>query len=169
MIRPAGVLADSSDSLVSIDLAAGAVMKMWAVGAGALALALGGCGDGTDRTMSSADGGAGLNPSTSLTMVQDVLRSTAAGARTASDRADPVKPAWRNGSHATANDVKTVQSNLAAIGYRPGAVDGVAGARTRAAIRRYQADNGLPVSGKLSPELAQSIYARAQTRLAAAK
>ena len=46
-----------------------------------------------------------------------------------------------------------IQEGLAARGYRPGPIDGVAGARTRAAIRRYQSDVGLPVDGQPSPAL----------------
>jgi len=144
-------------------------MKSLAAGACVLAFALGGCGDtATNRTASRPDGDTVLSPANSLTMVQDVLRSTAAGTRTSPYQVDLGKPAWRKGSRATASDVKTVQSNLAALGYHPGPVDGLAGAQTRAAVRRYQADNGLPVNGKLSPELAQSVYARAQARMAAA-
>lgn len=143
-------------------------MRLFASGVCALAFVLGGCADyAMDRTASRPDSDAVLSPSNSLTMVQDVLRSTAAGTRTSPDQVDPGKPAWRKGSPATTSDVKTVQSNLAALGYHPGPVDGVAGAQTRAAVRRYQADNGLPVNGKLSPELAQSVYARAQARVAA--
>ena len=46
-----------------------------------------------------------------------------------------------------------IQDALAARGYDPGPADGVAGTRTRAAIRRYQADAGLPVDGQPSPAL----------------
>lgn len=40
-----------------------------------------------------------------------------------------------------------VQQQLAAQGYAVGPVDGVAGSRTRAAVRAYEADHGLPVTG----------------------
>jgi peptidoglycan hydrolase-like protein with peptidoglycan-binding domain len=43
-----------------------------------------------------------------------------------------------------------VQQALTAKGYRPGPVDGVLGPRTREAIRRYQRDYGLPVTGQVS-------------------
>lgn len=46
-----------------------------------------------------------------------------------------------------------IQQALEARGYRPGPADGVAGQRTRAAIRRYQSDAGLPVDGQPTPEL----------------
>jgi peptidoglycan hydrolase-like protein with peptidoglycan-binding domain len=46
-----------------------------------------------------------------------------------------------------------IQEGLKARGYNPGPIDGVAGGRTREAIRRYQAAAGLPVDGQPSPEL----------------
>jgi peptidoglycan hydrolase-like protein with peptidoglycan-binding domain len=44
----------------------------------------------------------------------------------------------------------SVQQALQAKGYRPGIIDGKLGPRTRAAIRRYQQDYGLPVTGEVS-------------------
>src|SRR5919106_1029799 len=44
--------------------------------------------------------------------------------------------------------VMEVQQSLAGMGYDPGPVDGVIGSRTRAAIRAFQADTGLPVDGQ---------------------
>lgn len=55
-------------------------------------------------------------------------------------------------------DVKAIQRELADLGYAPGPVDGVAGANTKSAIRRYQAASGLPVDGKVS--LALLAYLR---------
>ena len=46
-----------------------------------------------------------------------------------------------------------LQKELRAHGYDTGPVDGRIGQRTRAAIRRYQADAGLPVDGIASTEL----------------
>lgn len=40
-----------------------------------------------------------------------------------------------------------VQKELLAHGYRPGPADGIAGPQTRAAVRAYQRDAGLPVDG----------------------
>jgi hypothetical protein len=47
-------------------------------------------------------------------------------------------------------EVAGVQADLWDLGYDPGPVDGLLGARTRAAIRAYQRDAGLPVDGKVS-------------------
>lgn len=49
--------------------------------------------------------------------------------------------------------VRGIQEELAIHGYRPGAVDGIAGARTVRAIRAYQRDAGLPVNGLATKEL----------------
>lgn len=46
-----------------------------------------------------------------------------------------------------------IQQALAARGYDPGPVDGVAGQRTHDAIRRYQRSVGLAVDGQPSPAL----------------
>ena len=45
------------------------------------------------------------------------------------------------------------QEELAKLGYAPGPADGMLGPRTRAAIRAYQRDAGLPVTGQASSEL----------------
>ncbi|MGH6896894.1 MAG: trypsin-like peptidase domain-containing protein [Geminicoccaceae bacterium] len=48
---------------------------------------------------------------------------------------------------------RAVQQRLADLGYDPGPVDGVVGPSTRAAIRAFQADAGLPVDGEISEGL----------------
>src|SRR5690606_23697652 len=49
--------------------------------------------------------------------------------------------------------VAGIQEALRMRGYDPGVVDGVAGPRTRGAIRRYQSAVGLPADGQPSPAL----------------
>ncbi|MEM7227044.1 MAG: peptidoglycan-binding domain-containing protein [Pseudomonadota bacterium] len=46
-----------------------------------------------------------------------------------------------------------IQEELAKAGYSPGPADGILGDRTRAAIRAYQRNAGLPVDGQASSEL----------------
>jgi putative peptidoglycan binding protein len=53
--------------------------------------------------------------------------------------------------------VSSVQSQLAKLGYYRGAVDGVAGDETEAAIARYQEDNDLSVTGTLTAATLQSL------------
>src|SRR6185312_3862010 len=47
----------------------------------------------------------------------------------------------------------TIQQELARRGYNPGRIDGAMGAQTQAAIRDFQEDNGLPITGEVSLEL----------------
>lgn len=47
---------------------------------------------------------------------------------------------------------KSVQQQLADVGCHPGAVDGVLGAQTDAAIKAFQEASGLKVDGELGPE-----------------
>jgi hypothetical protein len=56
-------------------------------------------------------------------------------------------------------EVASVQADLRALGYDPGPVDGILGARTVAAIRDYQRDMGLPVDGRPSATLIDSLRA----------
>ncbi len=53
--------------------------------------------------------------------------------------------------------VSSVQSQLAKLGYYTGAVDGVAGDETQAAIARYQEDNDLSVTGAVTAATLQSL------------
>jgi hypothetical protein len=49
--------------------------------------------------------------------------------------------------------VKTVQRYLAALGYEPGAIDGLLGGRTTAAVKAAQRDLGVPATGQITEEL----------------
>src|SRR6266481_5530301 len=53
--------------------------------------------------------------------------------------------------------VSSVQSQLAKLGYYRGAVDGVAGDETQAAVARYQQDNDLSVTGTVTAATLQSL------------
>src|SRR5687768_13924491 len=56
--------------------------------------------------------------------------------------------------------VRSIQTNLARLGYENGFIDGTAGPRTRAAIRQYQENNGLAPDGEPTPRLAEDLKAR---------
>lgn len=49
--------------------------------------------------------------------------------------------------------IRRVQQRLAELDYKVGKPDGIAGRKTRAAVRRYQAEKGLPVDGKIDQNL----------------
>jgi hypothetical protein len=50
-----------------------------------------------------------------------------------------------------------VQEALARRGYYAGQVDGVIGPESRSAIREFQRDNGLPMTGQITPQLLQAL------------
>lgn len=54
-------------------------------------------------------------------------------------------------------DVRKVQDRLSRWGYYTGSVDGVYGARTYRAVRRFQAKNGLAVDGIVGPNTAAAL------------
>jgi hypothetical protein len=54
-------------------------------------------------------------------------------------------------------EVMEIQTRLKAIGLYPGPLDGVAGALTKAAIKRYEASRDQPQSGKLDRELLKQL------------
>lgn len=59
-------------------------------------------------------------------------------------------PGSRSGTHVGEVEVREAQLILGELGYEPGPVDGIAGARTVAAIKRFQKDHGtLKVDGVL--------------------
>jgi peptidoglycan hydrolase-like protein with peptidoglycan-binding domain len=53
--------------------------------------------------------------------------------------------------------VSAVQSGLAKLGYYRGAIDGVEGDETQAALARYQQDHDLSVTGTLTAATLQSL------------
>ena len=55
------------------------------------------------------------------------------------------------------DDVKTVQDKLLRWKYYDGTVDGVYGARTYRAVRKFQAKNGLTVDGIVGPSTAKAL------------
>lgn len=55
--------------------------------------------------------------------------------------------------------VQEAQQRLVALGYRPGPVDGKSGPKTREALRLFQKDSGLKVTGSLDPETIRQLRA----------
>jgi peptidoglycan hydrolase-like protein with peptidoglycan-binding domain len=65
------------------------------------------------------------------------------------DEADTSNPTIRRGS--TGNPVRRAQKRLTLGGYDTNGVDGIFGADTEAAVRRFQGDRGLMVDGIVGP------------------
>ena len=63
------------------------------------------------------------------------------------------------GAESARDRIAHLQRALHRLGYDPGPVDGIPGARTRAAIRAFQADTGLPVNGRISERLESAVLA----------
>ena len=57
-------------------------------------------------------------------------------------------------------NVREVQSALAREGYYDGAIDGTIGPATRNALRRYQRDRGLSVTGRIDRSVIDALRAR---------
>jgi Putative peptidoglycan binding domain len=68
----------------------------------------------------------------------------------------------------TTRQIAELQSRLAALGYDPGPADGRVGRRTEAAVRTFERDARMPVSGRIDDRLlailAQETSSRAQLR-----
>ena len=62
-----------------------------------------------------------------------------------------------NPSDMTSEEVRMAQQKLAAEGYHPGRSDGAITNEFRAAIREFQKDSGLVVTGSLDSETAQLL------------
>jgi Putative peptidoglycan binding domain len=60
--------------------------------------------------------------------------------------------------------VAQAQERLKAAGFNPGYIDGVIGYRTREALRRYQASQGLPITGQLDEATRQVLLAGGRAR-----
>jgi peptidoglycan hydrolase-like protein with peptidoglycan-binding domain len=56
--------------------------------------------------------------------------------------------------------LRMVQENLAALGYDTGNTDGIESTETTIAISQFQAENGMDVTGKPSPQLAGILAAK---------
>ena len=57
----------------------------------------------------------------------------------------------------TTSQIKTVQTKLKNWGYYTGAVDGIFGAKTKAAVKYFQQKNGLVVDGVVGPKTAAAM------------
>jgi lytic murein transglycosylase len=69
--------------------------------------------------------------------------------------------AWPNETPLALVDRMTAQRALAALGFDPGAPDGVVGLGTRTALRNWQKARGLVADGYLSPEMVQKLKTEA--------
>lgn len=90
-------------------------------------------------------------------------QSARAACRLALLAADPA-PGGRMASGTTATTVVTVQRHLLRLGFDPGPADGIAGARTRAAISAWQRARGRAETGAITPDLVADLAAELARR-----
>jgi len=65
---------------------------------------------------------------------------------------------------ATGREVRDMQEQLTALGYQPGAADGIFGSGTRAALLAFQADNGLVTDGVAGPQTWTALFQAGKAR-----
>ena len=58
---------------------------------------------------------------------------------------------------ARGDQVVNLQKSLKKVGFDPGVIDGIFGGNTEAAVKQFQAGNGLLVDGKVGPNTKASI------------
>jgi hypothetical protein len=75
--------------------------------------------------------------------------------------------AWPAETPLSLVDRMTAQRALAALGFNPGAADGVVGLNTRSALRAWQKARGLTADGYLSIDMVQRLSAEASQAAAA--
>ena len=85
-----------------------------------------------------------------------------------STSAAPAPRASSAGAVSTRDRIANLQRALRRLGYDPGPSDGILGDRTRAAIRAFQADAGLPITGQISEGLESAVLAAVVARQAPA-
>ena len=139
-----------------------------------VAFTVSGCGSTAEGRGFSGAGigaaaGAILRAVTGLSIVQGALIGAAAGGLTGvltdESQVNLGDPVWKKKQQQqqTSNSmVRSIQTDLATLGYDPGAADGYAGQKTTDAILRYQRDHQLLADGAPSPALAQHISIRVQ-------
>jgi len=80
-------------------------------------------------------------------------RTASTSSRTAGKQTTSYSYTWEKGYYSIIN----LQKKLNDLGYNAGSADGVLGGKTIAAIKQYQADNNMPISGILSDQEVSQI------------
>jgi hypothetical protein len=145
----------------------GSIMKLRNTVIALATLALAACGSTPgERGVTGAGLGAATGAvvgvaSGGLSVLAGALIGAAAGgtigAVTTRDEINLGEPFWRWGQHRS--KVARMQTGLRRMGYYKGRADGYAGPQTARAIRRYQRDYHLPVTGRPSDRLYKHMRA----------
>jgi lytic murein transglycosylase len=76
--------------------------------------------------------------------------------------ASPLRTAWPDEQPLSLGDRRAVQAALTQLGYNVGAIDGVIGAGTRAAVRQWQSTRGRPADGYVDAATVAALRAEAR-------
>jgi peptidoglycan hydrolase-like protein with peptidoglycan-binding domain len=76
--------------------------------------------------------------------------------------ANPLRTAWPDEQPLSLGDRRAVQAALTQLGYNVGAIDGVIGAGTRAAVRQWQSTRGRPADGYVDAATVAALRAEAR-------
>jgi photosystem II stability/assembly factor-like uncharacterized protein len=85
------------------------------------------------------------------------MKGAAAKGRPAKKKTPAARPTQNTAAPKLSNTIRSVQQALNAAGYNVGVPDGRAGARTLSALKKYQADRHLPVTGKFDDVTLKSL------------
>ena len=141
-------------------------------GAGAIIGAVTGLGPATGAIVGAAAGGVTgmvtdrnqVDLGDSPWQSSDADAAPPQNAASAQPAAGPVQQAALPAPAADPATVKSIQAGLARLGFDPGPADGVLGAKTRAAIREFQQQNGIPANGEATAEVARKINEQVAAR-----
>ena len=105
-----------------------------------------------------AEGPAATTPAPKPTPPGPTVPAAAPKAEAAQEPIPSVEPRAAAAAPLTSKEaVARAQTRLRALGYDAGPADGAAGPKTLSAIRRFQADKGLKVTGQLDPETVRTL------------
>lgn len=124
--------------------------------------------DATANVSGNADAQGRMGESDTLTTQDssssDTLDATGTRANTSSITTSQSEPSNTIGATATTTvydmqtgQIRSIQSSLRAQGFKVGGVDGIWGPRTSAAVRDFQQQNNLPVTGELDSTTVTAI------------
>lgn len=126
-------------------------------------------GDGAEKGMKAAGKGVEAGLDGTGVGVGEAVEHTSRGATTAGKKtAEAAKTTGKAIAHFFGDDdpgdedargarVVKAQKKLQAKGYYDGAIDGIPGSQTEAGLRRFQQDEGLPVTGLLDGKTAKKL------------
>lgn len=117
---------------------------------GLLLIVMGGCA--TLRGMADDAENLGKGLKKTLSEMQGEGRPTPS-----SSRRDTPPNGGKSSKEPNAAQVKQAQEQLKAAGFDPGTPDGILGSQTRAALREYQAAQGLSTTGMLDEKTRKSL------------